>query len=150
MSLVHWGFYLMYLCLTQDHKTYSCILLSFIALVLKVYDPFQLNLMWEQQKNRCKIEIQYLGADHSHFPWTAQINPAMTNWDVAFCPILGIWVWGKGYPRVLQQSLSSIILLLPPSSSQLTSTPYICSDSDHFKGNQVTIFYHVKLFSKEV
>ena len=32
MSLVLWGLYLMYLCLTQHHKTYSCILLRNLLL----------------------------------------------------------------------------------------------------------------------
>lgn len=31
-SLVFWRLYLMYLCLTQDHKTYSCILLRVLLL----------------------------------------------------------------------------------------------------------------------
>lgn len=109
--------------------------LSFIVLVCAFRSTihFSRSTLWENRKtdvklgpNICKLNVLSL------FPWTGQVERAVTNWDIAFFPIAGVQVWGKGCVGVLQQTFSSSIISFLPVFLQLTSTPYICSNAQSF------------------
>lgn len=117
--------------------------LSFIVLVcaFRYTIHFNRSTLWEENRktdvklgpNICKFNMLSL------FPWTGQVERAVTNWDIVFFPITGVQVWGKDV-------LAFSSRRFPPASSHFSRSFYsslalhtfvqIHKVSNHFKDNQ--------------